>query len=89
MPKEGTIHKSYKEVKVVMTNNEEFVTRSTYANNTMKLDIDCKTHPAWTNQAGYINTRASEVSKFNDRYAGLDFMSKKAASSSEADSESK
>lgn len=76
MAKAGSIHKNYRLVEVVLTDGEKFTTRSTYHNDTLKLDIDIKTHPAWTNQAGYVNTRASEVSKFNDRYSGLGFMTK-------------
>ena len=83
MAREGSIHKNYHKVTVVMTNGEEFITRSTYHNETLKLDIDTKTHPAWTNQSGYVNTRASEVSKFNDRYSGLGFMTKTNAPSEE------
>jgi large subunit ribosomal protein L31 len=76
MAKADSMHKNYRQIKVIMTNGEEFITRSTYHNDSLKLDIDIKTHPAWTNQSGYVNTRASEVSKFNDRYSGLGFMTK-------------
>lgn len=85
MAKPDTLHKNFHEIKVIMTNNEEFTTRSTYNSDTLKLDIDCKTHPAWTNQAGYINTRASKVSEFNKRYAGLGFMSHKNTSEDTAE----
>lgn len=76
MAKEGSIHQRFREIKVVMTTGEEFTLRSTYNNNTLRLDIDTATHPAWTKEASFINTRASEVAKFNERYAGLSFGKK-------------
>ena len=44
------IHPDYHRIKVVMTDGTEFVTYSTYGSegDTLKLDIDPKTHPAWT-----------------------------------------
>ena len=43
-------HPDYHRIKVVMTDGTEFVTYSTYGaeGDTLKLDIDPKTHPAWT-----------------------------------------
>jgi len=44
------IHPDYHPIKVVMTDGTEFITYSTYgkAGDTLTLDIDPKTHPAWT-----------------------------------------
>ena len=44
------IHPEYHMIKVVMTDGTEFMTRSTYGKDgdTLNLDIDPKTHPAWT-----------------------------------------
>ena len=44
------IHPDYHRIKVVMTDGTEFTTYSTYGaeGDTLKLDIDPKTHPAWT-----------------------------------------
>ena len=44
------IHPHYHTIKVVMTDGSEFVTRSTYGSegDKLALDIDPKTHPAWT-----------------------------------------
>jgi large subunit ribosomal protein L31 len=71
-----SVHPQYKNIKVVMTDGEIFDTRSTYGqkhdgSDVMKLDVDRKTHPAWTKQANYINQKSSEVAKFNDKYGGL------------------
>ena len=73
----GVLHWKYaleiREITVVQTDGTVFHTRSTYKNTSLKLDIDIKTHPAWTREAGYINTKNSEVAKFNTKFAGLTF----------------
>src|SRR5258708_11404220 len=44
------LHPDYHTIKVVMTDGTEFATRSTWGKegDTMHLDIDPKSHPAWT-----------------------------------------
>jgi len=63
----------YREITVEMTNGEKFKTRSTYINDYLKLDIDPTTHPAWTKETNYVNTKATEVTKFNNKFRGLSF----------------
>ena len=43
-------HPNYHTIKVVMTDGSEFTTRSTWGKegDTLHLDIDPKSHPAWT-----------------------------------------
>ena len=69
--KEGA-HPDYHEITVVMTDGTSFKTRSTYgkAGETLRLDIDPKTHPAWTGQHRITDT-GGHVAKFNKRFAGL------------------
>lgn len=66
------IHPSYHEITVVMTDGSEFTTRSTYGNagDSLRLDIDPKTHPAWTGTHRLVDT-GGQVAKFNKRYSGL------------------
>jgi len=70
--KEG-IHPEYHAIKVVMTDGSSFETRSTYGKegDTLQLDVDPKTHPAWTGGGGHINENASQVAKFNKRFGGF------------------
>ena len=44
------IHPDYHAIKVVLTNGTSYMTRSTWGKegDTMNLDIDPSTHPAWT-----------------------------------------
>jgi len=66
------IHPEYHEITVVMTDGTEFKTRSTYGEpgDTLRLDIDPKTHPAWTGQHRLVDT-GGQVAKLNKRYEGL------------------
>jgi large subunit ribosomal protein L31 len=50
MARKETDHPDYHFIKVVMTNGTEYTTRSTYGKegDTLNLDIDPNTHPAWT-----------------------------------------
>jgi large subunit ribosomal protein L31 len=67
------IHPDYHPITIVMTDGTKFVTRSTYgkAGDTMNLDIDPKSHPAWTGGQQTIMDRAGRVSKFNQKFAFL------------------
>ena len=62
-------------INVVMTDGTKFVTRSTYgkSGDTLALDIDPKSHPAWTGGNQTLLDRGGRVSKFKNKYAGLGF----------------
>ena len=66
------IHPDYHDITVVMTDGTEFATRSTWgaAGDKMRLDIDPKTHPAWTGQHRLVDS-AGQVAKFNKRFASF------------------
>jgi large subunit ribosomal protein L31 len=69
------IHPDYHRIKVVMTDGTEFTTRTTWgkAGDTLQLDIDPKTHPAWTGGSQQLLDRGGRVSKFNQRFSGISF----------------
>lgn len=69
------IHPDYHEITVKMTNGKTFKTRSTYgkAGDTLHLDVDPNTHPAWVGGGAQLNEKAGRVAKFNERFAGLKF----------------
>ena len=66
------IHPDYHEINVIMTDGTAFKTRSTYGKtgDTLRLDIDPKTHPAWTGQQRMMD-QGGQVAKFNKRFAGI------------------
>jgi large subunit ribosomal protein L31 len=72
------IHPEYHFIKVVMTDGTEFITRSTYgkAGDKLNLDIDPKTHPAWTGGQQQLSDRGGRLSKFNQRFGGLNLGKK-------------
>ncbi|QEL25626.1 50S ribosomal protein L31 [Bosea sp. F3-2] len=78
MAKTG-IHPDYHTIKVVMTDGTEYFTRSTYGKegDTLNLDIDPKTHPAWTGGTQQLMDRGGRVSRFNSRFGGLGAIGKK------------
>ena len=78
MAKTG-IHPDYHTIKVVMTNGTEYFTRSTLGKegDTLNLDIDPTTHPAWTGGSQTMLDRGGRVSRFNTRFAGLGALGKK------------
>ena len=66
------IHPDYHEITVVMTDGSEYKTRSTWGKegDVLKLDIDTKSHPAWTGQHRIIDSDG-QVARFNKRFGNL------------------
>ena len=73
MKKAADVHPDYHQIKVVMTDGTEFTTYSTYGKegDTLALDIDPTTHPAWTGGEARLSDRGGRLSKFNKRFEGL------------------
>jgi len=71
------IHPDYHTIKVAMTDGTVYETRSTFGaeGDTLTLDIDPTTHPAWTGQTSNLLDRGGRVSRFNEKYKG--FLGKK------------
>ncbi len=63
-------HPDYHEITVVMTDGTSYTTRSTWGSpgDTLKLDIDPLSHPAWTGGAQRLNVTDTQVAKFNKRF---------------------
>ncbi len=64
------IHPDYHEITVVMTDGTEYKTRTTWGKpgDTMKLDVDPLTHPAWTGGSTRIVDTEGQVARFNRRF---------------------
>ena len=67
------IHPDYHPIKVVMTDGTEYTTRSTWgkAGATMQLEVDSKSHPAWTGGQQHLLDRGGRVSRFQKKFAGI------------------
>jgi large subunit ribosomal protein L31 len=70
MKKQG--HPDYHEITVQMTDGTEYKTRSTYgkAGDVLRLEIDPKTHPAWTGVHRLSDT-GGQLAKFAKRFKGF------------------
>jgi large subunit ribosomal protein L31 len=75
------IHPDYHEITVKMTNGQTFQTRSTYGKKgeTVQLDVDPNSHPAWIGGNAVLNEKVGRVARFNEKFAGLAFGKKPAA----------
>jgi large subunit ribosomal protein L31 len=73
VPMKADTHPHYHMIKVVMTDGTEYMTRSTYGKegDTLNLDIDPNTHPAWTGGSAQLLDRGGRLSRFNSRFGSL------------------
>ena len=73
MARKDTDHPDYHYIKVVMTDGTEYMTRSTWGKDgdVLRLDIDPKTHPAWTGGQQQLLDRGGRVSRFNSRFGNI------------------
>ncbi|WP_412506540.1 50S ribosomal protein L31 [Roseovarius sp. SYSU LYC5161] len=69
------IHPDYHVIDVKMTDGTVVQMRSTYGaeGETISLDIDPTSHPAWTGGGHRLTDAGGRVSKFKNKYAGLGF----------------
>lgn len=68
------IHPDYHQITVQMTDGSTYQTRSTWGSegDTLKLDVDPKTHPAWTGVHRLLDS-GGRLAKFNKRFKGIGF----------------
>jgi large subunit ribosomal protein L31 len=73
MKKLEDFHPDYHLIKVVMTDGTEFETYSTYGKegDKLTLDIDPKTHPAWTGGDRHLVDRGGRLSRFKKKFEGM------------------
>jgi large subunit ribosomal protein L31 len=66
-------HPDYHLITVIMTDGTEYVTRSTYGKegDRLQLDIDPRTHPAWTGGNAQLLDKGGRVSKFSKKFGDL------------------
>jgi large subunit ribosomal protein L31 len=67
------IHPDYHEITVVMTDGSSYQTRSTYGKpgDTLRLEIDSKSHPAWTGGQQRLLGSGGQLARFKKRFAGI------------------
>jgi large subunit ribosomal protein L31 len=64
------IHPDYHEITVKMTDGTTYQTYSTWGSegDTLVLEIDSKSHPAWTGGATKLVDSGGQVARFNKRF---------------------
>lgn len=65
-------HPDYHEITVIMTDGSTYKTHTTWgkAGDTMRLEIDSISHPAWTG-VHRVMDQGGQVAKFNKRFQGI------------------
>jgi large subunit ribosomal protein L31 len=73
------LHPDYHTITVKMTDGSEFTTRTTWGKkgDVLHLDIDPKSHPAWTGGQQQLMDRGGRLSKFQKKFSGLGISSAK------------
>ncbi len=69
------LHPNYHVIDVKMTDGTVIQMRSTYGSegDTLTLDIDPSSHPAWTGGSTRLMDTGGRVSRFKKKYEGLGF----------------
>jgi len=88
--KEG-IHPDYHEITVLMTDGTSYKTRSTYGKpgDTLRLEIDSKSHPAWTGGQQKLLDTGGQLARFNKRFGSLGGQGAQAAPKAAAGTQKK
>ncbi|MEQ1695464.1 MAG: 50S ribosomal protein L31 [Hyphomicrobiaceae bacterium] len=73
MKKAADCHPDYHQIRVQLPNGSDFITYSTYGKegDTLALDIDPSTHPAWTGGDQKLMDRGGRLSKFKKKFEGM------------------
>ena len=69
------IHPKYHKIEIQLTDGSKFETRSTFdkEGETLKLDIDPLSHPAWTGENSKMLDSDGQVAKFQKRFQNINF----------------
>ena len=73
MKKDPDCHPDYHQINVQLPSGTVFKTYSTYGKegDTLALDIDPSTHPAWTGGDQKLMDRGGRLSKFKKKFEGM------------------
>ncbi len=75
------IHPKYHTVNIVMTDGSSFETRSSYGKegDSIQLDVDITTHPAWNAGKNLSLKKTGQMEKFSAKFGDFSFGAKKAS----------
>jgi large subunit ribosomal protein L31 len=71
------LHPDYHEITIVLTDGTSYKTRSTYGKpgDALRLEIDPKSHPAWTGGQQRLVDSGGQLARFNRRFQGFKIKS--------------
>ena len=77
------IHPAYHTITVQMTDGTSFATRSTWGKegDTLKLEVDRLSHPAWTQGSRKLVDSGGRVARFKQRFKGIGSLDESASDS--------
>ena len=75
------IHPNYHTITVQMTDGTSFTTRSTWGKegDTLKLEVDRLSHPAWTQGSRKLVDSGGRVARFKQRFKGIGSLDESAS----------
>jgi large subunit ribosomal protein L31 len=78
-PVKKNTHPDYHSITVQMTDGTTYQTHSTWGKegDTLLLDIDPLSHPAWTGGRGNMLDAGGQVARFNKRFGSIGAIGKK------------
>ncbi len=87
----ANIHPDYHTITVQMTDGTTYETRSTYGKegDTLRLDVDPRTHPAWNKGGIHIMENAGQIDKFKKKFGAFGAFGGAAAKKEEPAAEEK
>ncbi len=70
------IHPKYKDLKLKI-GKDEIVTKSTYKEDELLMDVDFREHPAWNKSSmKYVRNSNKSISAFNKKFTSISFLKK-------------
>lgn len=77
------IHPDYHKITIVMTDGTKYESRSTWGKegDTLQLDVDSKTHPAWV--GGVSLRKTGQLEKFENKFKNFAVASGKSSAKAE------
>ncbi len=83
------IHPDYHNITIVMTDGTKYPSRSTWGKegDTLQLDVDPKTHPAWV--GGVSLRKTGQMEKFTNRFGAFGAATSKPAAKKSSAQEDK
>jgi large subunit ribosomal protein L31 len=65
------IHPSFNNLEIELPDGSKMITKSAYTKGKLLVDVNYKTHPAWTGGISQVNANADQVANYNKKFGNL------------------